>query len=344
MRLQSIFIIITLMFFFGVSSGISQVYFEQVTTSDGIIAFTSKTNAYLTPTAKFEETDMKFTGSFMKHFNKKSNRAEITRLDKACFWNVDFDKKSYTETTFNQLKEMFKKIEKEAPPTQMEAPETERVDESEYEWEKPVVTVTEGGTQKINGFKCKNYIIKVLTVGKHKQTGIQDTMLFVSDMWNSTVEAKAMTMIKDFEKSLSQKLGFDKPEMGMGKILAGYKEYFKQISEETQKLKGYPIRNTVRMTMSNHVQAAVRKESSGSQDESVDLSKGIGGILGGFGKKMIKKKTQKNKDTGDAKEIFQFTNELKVLKMEDIAASKFEIPADFKKVENKANMGGFPGF
>ena len=348
MRFRNSFIITALLVCFIVSSGFTQVYYEQVTTSNGIggkMAFTSQTNVYLTSSAKYEKTDMQFTGSFMKHFNKQSNRAEITRLDKECFWSVDFDNKSYTETTFAQLKQMFENMAKNPPAQETEKPE-EAVDESEYEWQKPVVSVKEGDTKKINGFNCKNYIVNVLTVGKHKQTGVLDTMLFVSDMWNSTVEAKAMTQIKEFEQNLMQKLGFDKPEMGMGQMLAAYKEYFKQMSEETQKLKGYPVQNTVRMTISNHAQAALKKDSASEpEEESVDVNKSIGGMLGGFGKKMIKNKVKKQStDSGAAKEVFQFTHELKVLKMEDVAASKFDIPDGFKKIETPQNTGAFPGF
>lgn len=344
MKIRTAIIFITLMVC-TISPGLTQVYYEQATTSNGFggnMAFTSKTMVYLIPTAKYETTDMQFTGSFMKHFNAKTNQAEITRLDKECFWRVDFDKKTYTETTFAQLKKMFEEM---AAPEGKPETEEEAVDEEEYEWEKPVVTVTEGGTKKINGFNCQQYVVKILTAGKHKQTGIRDTMTFVSDMWNSTVEAKAMTLIKEFELNLAKKLGFDKPNAGMGQMLAGYQEYFKQIATETQKLKGYPVQNSVQMTTTSHVKAATQAESGEpAEDESIDLSKNpVGGMLGGFGKKLAKNQMQKkNKNTGGAAEVFQFTVELKVLKMEDVAAGKFDIPVGFKKTESPQNMGGFP--
>jgi hypothetical protein len=346
MQVRTTFISATLLVLFVVASGLAQVYYEQTTVSNGFsgnMAFTSQTNVFLISSAKYETTDTKFTGSFMKHFNAKSNRAEITRLDKECFWSVDFDKKTYTETTFAQLKKMFEEMA--APAAEPEAKEEAAVDESEYEWEEPVIKVTEGGTKKINGFNCKNYILKFLTVGKHKQTGIRDTMAFVSDMWNSVVEAKAMTLIKEFDQNLGKKLGFDKPDMVMGPMLASYKEYFEKISDETQKLKGYPVQNALQMTTTNHVKAAAKTETAEpAEEESIDLSKNpVGGMLGGFGKKLAKNQMKKRSaNTGAASEVFKFTVELKVLKMEDISAGKFDVPAGFKKVETPQNMGGLP--
>jgi len=345
MQIRTIIIFAMFLVFVAISTGVTQVYYEQATTSNGFggnMAFTSQTSVFLIPTAKYETTETKFTGSLMKHFNAKSNRADITRLDKECFWNVDFDKKTYSETTFAQLRQMFEEM---AAPEGKPETEEEAMDESEYEWEKPVVTVTEGGTKKINGFNCQQYVVKIMTVGKHKQTGIRDTMTFVSDMWNSTVEAKAMTLIKEFEQNLAKKLGFDKMDAGMGQMLAAYKDFFKQMADETRKLKGYPVQNTVQMTTSNHVKAATQaKSAEPEEDESVDLSKNpVGGMLGGFGKKLAKSQMQKKKkNTGAASEVFQMTVELKVLKMEDVAAGKFDIPAGFKKTETPKNMGGYP--
>lgn len=320
----------------------SQIIIEEESSSNGfrgMMAFKSTNTTELTPTAKRQVSETKFTGSFMKHFNSNNASVEITRLDKEVIWNLDTKKKTYTEFSFAQFKEMMSQgMEQPEMPAQAES---EEVDESEYEWEKPVVIVIPGeGNEKINGFKCKNYIVKVITVGKHKQTGIKDTMTVISDMWNTTADAKALTMLKEFQQNMMTKLGMDQSMKGMGQMMAAYGEYFKELSKETAKIEGYSIRTTTRMTSTTHVQAAQKKDAPKEEEAEgtdVDLNKNpVGGLLGGFAKKMARKKmaAKKESDTGAEKELFQFTNEIKSIKMADFAAGTFDIPADYKKTES----------
>lgn len=328
---------------FSATIGFSQVIYEEVVTSDGLggmMAFKSTSKTFLTPTARRQTSKTEFTGSFLKHFNQNSANVDITRLDKELFWNIDLKKKQYTETTFAEIRKMFEKgMDEQAMPGQRGKPdEADEIDEDEYEWEKPVVKVLRGKkTKKINGFKCKRFVVKVIVVGKHKKTGIRDTMMVVNDMWNSVVVAKAMKQIQDFNKKMVKKMGMERPMQGLTQIFASYKEYFKEMSKEVEKLEGYPIRSKVKMTSTNHVQAASKKSASPEEDNTVDLSKNpMGGLLGGFAKKMMKQKTQKTQTSG-AKQLFQFVTELKSLKMGSIQADKFQVPAGCKKIAKPKN-------
>ena len=308
----------------------SQYLFVQELTSNGfkgMMAFKATTQTYVTPTAKSETTDMQFTGTFMKRFNQKTNKADIIRLDKDVFWSIDYDKKQYTEMTFNQLKKMWESGAGQGMPAGMG--NKEESSEDEYEWEKPVVKVHKKETgKKINGFKCNHYIVDMIVVGTHKETGIKDTMIVTNDTWNTTVTSNAMKVMKKFNQKLIGKLGMEQPMAGMGQMIAAYKEYLGELSDETKKLEGYPIRSIVQIKSTNHVKAA--QEKGETEDENIDLGKNpLGGMLGGFAKKMAKMK--ESQKTGNIQELFQYTTELKSIKKLN-APEKIKIPAGFKKV------------
>jgi hypothetical protein len=325
----------SLLFLFLIANVNAQVTYEEEMTSNGLsgmMAFKSTSTTYLTETAKNQTTDIEFTGSFMKHVAPKSKSASIVRLDKEMFWDLNIGKKEYTEMTFAEFKKMIQEGMNMEPMPQTQGQEGDEANEAEYEWEKPVVKVIKGEkTQNVNGFKCQDYSIQVTTVGKHKKTGVKDTILVVNDLWNSVVMASAMEKMKNFHQNLAQKLGFDQPSKGMGAIFSSYKDYLEKIAAEAAKLEGYPVKSTMRMTMTSHAQKSLEKKDEKEEKSDVDLSNPVGGLLGGFAKKMAKKQMDKT-STGGAKEVFQFSNELKSIKVGDVAADKFEIPSGFKKV------------
>lgn len=334
-------LLFSLLFLSLITNLSAQVTYEEEMISNGLsgmMAFKSTSTTFLTEMSKNQTTEMEFTGSFMKHVAPKSKSASIVRLDKEVFWDLNIEKKEYTEMTFADFKKMIEEGIGSEPMPQMQGPEGNETNEAEYEWEKPVVKVIKGEkTQNINGFKCRDYTIQVTTVGKHQKTGIKDTILVVNDLWNSVVMASAMEKMKNFHQNLAQKLGFDQPSRGMGAIFSAYKDYLEKIAAEAAKLEGYPVKSTMRMTMTTHAQKSLEKTDEKEEKSDVDLSNPVGGLLGGFAKKMAKKQMEK-KSTGGAKEVFQFTNELKSIKVGEVAADKFEIPTGFKKVVHPVNQ------
>ena len=88
-----------------------QVTYKETVTSDGFMgmgAFKSTTKTMLVDHAQRTETNLKFTGKFMKHFSPKGTEVSVVRLDKELVWNwmLDAKKKTYTEQTFAEIKKM----------------------------------------------------------------------------------------------------------------------------------------------------------------------------------------------------------------------------------------------
>lgn len=320
-----------------------QVTFETKVTGDGFMgmgAFKSTTKTYLIKDAQRTETNLKFTGAFLKHFSPKGTEVSIIRLDKKLIWNIDDAKKTYREQTFEEIQEMMKQGS-EYQTQQM--PEQGEDYESEYEWKKPIVKVENlKETKTINGFNCQHYLASVTTVGIHKETGTKDTMLFVSDLWNAKEVSKNMDLVNDFNKRYMKAIGFDVPEnQGLAMIAGMYKEQMQTLADEVSKLKGYPIVNDMKLTITKNLSSVKQEKEEEPEEESLsmrDIQRNFRGLLG---KKLMKdvldkkaeKKTEEPQKTS-VLELFHMKTEVKDITGGNIASSKFEVNKGYKLKKN----------
>jgi len=338
---KSIFILPALFLFIAGNSLVSaQVTFETATSSNGyygIGAFVSTAKTAIQGDARRQESSTKFTGSIMKLFNPKGIQVEITRLDKQLIWNFSDQEKSYTETTFADLKKLMEEGKLYQPMPGAES-EDKNKSESEYEWGAPVVAVKNlGDRQKVNNFNCDHYLVTVTTIGAQKTTGKKDTLQLSADMFNSINVGKAMLQISDFDKRYAEALGLTKADnMVMAQVLNSYGDQWKQLEKEMKKIEGYPIRTTLLLTMTTHAMAAApaaKEEKTESEAPPTDVSSALGGLLGKKAKSMMAPKKPAGQE--NKKEIFQSTHELKTIAAGEIAADQFEAPAGYKLKQRK---------
>ena len=314
-----------------------QITFETKVTSYGFMgmgAFESNTKTYLIADAQRTEADLKFTGKVLKYMSPKGTEVSIVRLDKGLIWNVDNAKKTYREQTFAEIKEMM--TQGREYQTQ-EMPEQDEDYESEYDWQRPVVKVENvKETKTINGFNCQHYLASVTTVGVHKETGIKDTMLFVSDLWNAKDVSEKMALVNDFNIRYMKAMGIDVPEnQGLAMITGMYKEQMETLEDEVSKLKGYPIVNDMKMTMTKN--AMPTKEEEEPEEESVslrDIQRNFGGLLGKkIMKDVVDKKAEKPQKTS-VSELFHMTSEVLSINEGSVAGEMFEVKKGYKLKKN----------
>lgn len=322
-----------------------QITFETKLTSDGFMgmgAFKSTTKTYLIEDAQKTETKLKFTGAIMKMFSPKGMTTNIIRLDKKVVWNFNDRKKKYTEQTFEEIKGMMQ-LGGEYKSQQM--PEQDEDYESEYEWSKPIVNVKNlKETKTINGFNCQHYLASVTTVGTHVETGIKDTMLFVSDMWSAKDVSKKMELVYGFNKKYMEAIGFDIPgNQGLAMITGMYKEQMQTLTDEVSKVQGYPIINDMKLTITKNLLSVKQEEEEEEEpeEESIslrDIQRNFGGLLG---KKIMKdvvnkkaeKKTEESQNTS-VSELFHMRSEVLSINEGSISGSVFEVKKGYKLKKN----------
>ena len=314
-----------------------QITFETVMSSNGIGgvgAFNSSSKTRIDGDKKRSESQFQFTGAIMKHFSPKGTNIDITRLDKELMWSFNDKDKEYTQITFAQMKQQIEEAMKSMGSVDPSAEQEKEKRDQEYEWSKPELLVKKlGDKQNINGFPSEHYLITLTTIGKHKATGIMDTLLFSSNSWNSTAVLNDMQAVTAFELRFAEKLGFDKPEnMGMMQLLNLYGEEIRSLQKQVSKVEGYPVRMIFTGSMTTYAYA-----KSGNQTEAVEGSKtdvtDVKGALGGFLGKKIKQAATKGgaeKSKSAKKELFQMTNELKSLSSGGLGEELFNVPAGYK--------------
>ena len=333
---------VVMLLFAAVQLVVAQVTFETSLTSNGFYgngAYTSTTKTFIQGDTKRTETKFKFTGAIMKHMSPKGTDIEITRLDKKVFWKFNDKKKEYTEVSFEQMKQLMESGMSGAQqsPQGQDSGENQQAVESEYEWQEPKVEVKKiAGTLKINGFTCDQYLGTVTTIGRHKQTGVQDTMLFKSDIFSSKSVMKDMQVADDFEKRLADALGFSVDKnRSFAQLMSQYKDQTETLMNEMKKIEGHPIKTDMSFIVTTHAMKSrqgeeeVETKDEGDQIALDDIKGSLGGL---FGKKLAKKaaeKVAKPKPEG-AVEIFQFASQVKKIKSGGVDPQKFEVPGKYK--------------
>jgi hypothetical protein len=328
----------------GVFVILSQVIFGQITfetkvTSYGFMgmgAFESTTKTYLEGDAQRTDAKLKFTGAFMKMLSPKGKVTNIIRLDRGLIWNFNDKKRKYTEQTFDEIRDSFEQLEESEYTQGMPTGTADEDYEEEYKWSKPIVKVKNlKETKTINGFSCQHYLASVTTVGTHIETGIKDTMLFVSDLWNAKNVSKKMDLVNDFNTRYMKAIGFDIPEnQGLAMIAGMYKEHMQTLGDEVSKLKGYPIINDMKLTMTKNLASVEQEEAEEEpEEESIsmrDIQRNFGGLLG---KKLMKDVLDKKAEEKTEEPQKATVSELFHMKSETLSISEGSISADMFEVK-----------
>lgn len=318
----------------------SQLTIETTTTSDGFLgqgAFESTSKTMIQGEMKRDESQLRFTGSIMKHMNKKGMDIQITRLDREVIWSYNDQDKKYTELTFAEMKSQVEKgMQGQGYPGMETDPETSKSDDGEYEWQDPVIEVTELGREAISGVDCKHHVITVTTVGKHKATGILDTLLLKSDIWHSKEYGQALEIQKTFNQRLMESMGVGREtDMGLAQLAKMYGEQMAGYADELKKLDGLPMKTVFRMSSTQNAMAKGESDESVEEEESseqsvTDLRKGLGGMFGKKVAQMAKSKVQKEKAQSGPKTILSTTSLVTAIDVGEIQPALFEVPTGYK--------------
>jgi hypothetical protein len=321
---------------------------------------------------------MKFAGAFSKSarditkptissVSVKGNRMvrtsdrtmNIIDLDAETITDVDFEKKTYSVITFEQMKQAMQRAADQANRKMAEEkPQPPAANNSNVDvnWK---LDIKETGEKKnINGLDTKEVVMTITMEGTDQKTGQSGAMDTVSDMW-LTPKVPGYDEINDFHIRMAKKLAWVpsslpvfRPDMMKG---------MSALATEGSKLKGVPVMQVVRMgphgakltgppsdpsTSQGPTAGQVAGRAAGDQAESSATSRlgrlgGFGGLggLGGFGGK--KKKTSddppppsQDPAAANGGALMEMTVELTNYSSASVDPSKFEVPGGFKKIES----------
>jgi hypothetical protein len=281
--------------------------------------------------------------------------AEIVRLDDDKLYHLNINKKEYTETSFEQMRERLQKAQDQMNSTD-EKKQPSAVDQSKCEWLPARADVKKTGEKaQFAGYDSERVIITASQPCKDKDTGSICEVALVLDQWMSTGFAESAEAQK-FYKAYATKMGLD-PSSSQDvsqrakALFSQYKGIWTEIASKMQNVKGYPVKSSFTLALggtqcknSNTGQAQQSQDNDSSSSPS-GLAGAVAGKLGGL--------FHKKKDDADAPPaqpapvvtpialppgdvaLMTVSSQLVSVSTNGASADAFTVPADFKKEELK---------
>lgn len=267
--------------------------------------------------------------------NRKSTRhgstGEIVDLSEEKIYRVDYDRKTYTVTTFDDLRKQFEDARKSAERDAKDADKNAKNDGPEYVVEFDVKST--GNKETINGFATRQEIATITVHEKGKKIEQSGGVVLTADMAIGP-KIDAMNEIADFDRRFFMKVygnSFSGADMQqMAALLSrtpALARAMKEFAAKSASFKGTPIR-----TMLNFESVAGTEQSQQQAEASSADASAATAIVGGFLNKMKNKRAEKNGTTATAGRSSLFDSTTEILSVRDGADNDaVTIPAGFKK-------------
>ena len=278
--------------------------------------------------------------------------AHLVDLDKETITEVNFEKKTYSVVTFQEMKEMIEQMQQSL--SQMRGnsgqPQQPQVNF------KIDVKFT-GQTKEISGLATREYLMTILMEAQAQQAGqpaAPNTMTSMeTNLWMAA-EVAGYNQILDFHKRMAQKAYSPEAMGALAMQVQGSSAAMKAMAEKMATLTGTPIVTVTRMKGSGMFggQGGQGGAAPGERQESADRSAmpNIGGAagaaLGGLMRRRSQPKEQPaeqpaarstapaSANSGDGV-LMETMSEKSGFSTASIDGSKMDVPAGFKQVESE---------
>jgi hypothetical protein len=290
--------------------------------------------------------------------NVSADSIEIIDLDKETVTHVDVAKKTYTVTTFAQMKQAMEnaRAQMQQQAAKQQPQPAANPDAQNVKMSFDVKVRNTGAQKEVSGLSSSEAIMTLMmnaTDTKSQQSG---SMAITNDMW-MVPSVPGYDQVRDFYKRFAVKmsdasigLGFDFSKMLSQNPGAG--QALNDMAGEMQKLKGVPIMQVMRMGTTVNGQplpaaseAPLPADASPAAPSSGQIAKSAMGSMlphfGGFGKKKSDSSDHSADQDGNSSAQAQPTSA--ILMETQIATSNFssapvdpshlEVPAGYKQVQ-----------
>lgn len=269
---------------------------------------------------------------------------QIIDLSEEKIYDLDMKKKTYTVTTFADLRRKMQEAEKKAQEDarKQEGKTAEKSDPGKPQ--EPQVEVdfdikNTGQKKQLNGFDTHQAIVTITVREKGKTLEQAGGMVMTTDMWLAP-QIAPMKEVLDFDAKYAAALygpmysGVSAEQMAM--VTAMYpmmKQAVGKMNAEGGNIDGTAILTVTTMDAVKS-QEQIAAETTETQDSSQKAPATVGGLLGGFAKRAAAKKaagSDEGKDKARATFMTATTEVLKVVTA--VSPDDVAIPAGFKETK-----------
>ena len=266
---------------------------------------------------------------------------QIIDLSEEKIYDLDIKKKTYTVTTFAQLRAEMEKAQREAeqrardmPQDPSEPSKPAQKDPNQKEVEVDFDMKNTGATKTINGFDTRQTVVTITVREKGKTLDQSGGMVMTTDLWLAP-GAPSTKELADFDVRYAQKLygpmvtGASAQDMAMAMAMyPQIKPALDKMRAEGGKVEGTAILTDMRMEA---VPPGTANTTAAAPAPEPEQKKGrFGGVMGGL-KKMAEAGQNNNSNAKPQRSIIMTTS-VEMLKLTtDVTADAVAIPAGFKE-------------
>ena len=262
-------------------------------------------------------------------------RGEIIDLKEQKVYDLDMRRKTYTVTTFEELRRRMAEMEAKAKEDVAKAPNEERPQNQGKELDVDFDVKNTGQTQTINGFDTRQVVVTVTVREKGKKLEESGGLVMTADNW-MTRSVPALKEIADFDmryyKALAgPQVAIDAQQLATAlAMMPGLKEAFARMQRAG--LDGTAISSTTTVeSVKSPEQMKEQQQSSADSGGSTPTSVGgaVGGAIGGFMRRRAQQNQQNNPPS--ARSTFMTINNEVLRIAASASAADVAIPVGFKE-------------
>ncbi len=266
----------------------------------------------------------------------KEDNAQIIDLAEEKVYDVDLKGKSYKVTTFDEIRRKMQEAQDRARKDQ-ERTEQRKAEKPEKEMQVDLDVKETGQRKTINGFDCRQFITTVTVHEKGKSVQESGGLLMTADSWLAP-RIPGMQEIIDFDMRYMQKITGINPAVAAEQMAAalamypGLKDAMARMQASNVKMDGTPIQTTTTVDAAKSAEQAAQEKDQKAKEDQPSASGGVGGMLGGLGKRLARKKEDQPSGDKDPSRATIMTINHEVLSVStSVDPSQLAIPAGFKQ-------------
>lgn len=258
------------------------------------------------------------------------NSAQIIDLSEEKVYDLDLKGKSYKVTTFDEIRRRMQEAQDKARKDADKA-EQRKGEKPEKEYQVDLDVKDTGQRKAINGFDCREVITTVTVHEKGKPIEQSGGLVLTADSWLAPRIA-AMQEVIDFDRRYIEKIMGADAAVAAEQMAAafalypGLKDAMAKMQANDVKTDGTPILTTLTVDSAKSAEQAAQEQKSNDEQPSA------GGMLGGLGRRIVRKKDdQPSGDKNPNRSTFMTINHEVLNVSTSVDPSAVAIPAGFRQ-------------
>lgn len=263
-----------------------------------------------------------------RKLTRTGDRGDLVDLDAEKVYNLDFASKTYTVTTFDEIRKRFEESQERMEKSASRRSRSE--DKKGPEWEVEFKMKSGGKSQTINGWNTHEEIATVIVHEKGKTLEQSGGFILTSDMWMGP-NISAMRELADFERRYVQKVygsAFDAEMVKMAATMAtqpAFAKAMKEFGAHRARFEGTAIRTTLTFET---VPGPATQQAENNDSAPTSAS---GAVFGSLMNRMKQRQAEKQAESG-GKPGSMFDSQSELLRATSTASNAdVSIPAGFKQ-------------